>query len=309
MHRRPSRSRIARWAVAVLGVAMLASTALTSPALASPTHGSGTAPTDTLPPLQWIAPTKAHQTNHSRAGRMVLVYFKLAGESRLDVMKDGWPRSQRISCVTGDLLPDTQWRTHIYGQTGLRYDADTHTYAYAWQTRPAWHDTCRQFQIKLFNGEMSAIRFDFGQGDRFDAPNGMDCADIITGEGSYISEDPDTHEALPYPLVSFAVTLATASCSPTASGPVIYKLVTLASNDKGVPISFEPIAVRRFTGDGSTDTIPYVFQMKMADPPDTVCVYAEVRIGHRVIERAPDPRITCFQYTLDGGSPGRTGFD
>lgn len=263
-----------------------------------------------LPPLTFVSFTRPRPAvNPRNAGSIVYVRFTLGGDHGLDILRRSWPRSQHVSCATGEPTPGTQWRTRKFGRAGLRYDPETQVYRYAWVTRAEWQNPglqCRRFELRLADGDRYLLDYRFRAARRVDTRRA--CADVTDGSGAYISRDPGTDDPLPHPLVSFAFTLAAASCATTSAGvETTYRLVMLAADENGDPLlPHRRIHTRTWTGDGSSSVFIDQHELR-GDAPAGVCVFTTVSRDGRQIERAPDRG--CDPNPLDADPPGRSGYN
>jgi hypothetical protein len=98
--------------------------------------------------------------NSVKAGRAIPVKFSLGGDQGLDVLADGYPKSEQVNC-DDDVSTDGVEETVTAGQSSLSYDAATGTYTYVWKTNKAWSDTCRQLVVKLTDGTVHRANFEF----------------------------------------------------------------------------------------------------------------------------------------------------
>lgn len=88
--------------------------------------------------------------NSIKAGQAVPMKFSLGSDRGLDVVADGYPQVQRVSCnglgervdPIEDPLPATT-RSH------LSYDSANGQYKYVWKTPAAAEGTCQRFTIRL----------------------------------------------------------------------------------------------------------------------------------------------------------------
>ncbi len=106
------------------------------------------------PSFRWTGSTVVQPSvNRVTGGARAKLTFSLGGDYGLDILRPGWPRSQRYTCGTNhDFIEVSQWRTRPFGSAGLSYDSRTKVYTYAWSTRVEWSRpglSCRQFQLRL----------------------------------------------------------------------------------------------------------------------------------------------------------------
>ncbi len=98
--------------------------------------------------------------NVLKAGAAVPVKFTLGGNQGLAILAPGYPQSQQIDCTS--LVPQgSPAATTTAGASGLRFDATSGQYIYAWQTDKAWAGTCRAFVLKLADGTTHEADFTF----------------------------------------------------------------------------------------------------------------------------------------------------
>ena len=93
------------------------------------------------------------------AGRAVPIKFSLSGDQGLEVLAEGYPRSQRVPC-DADNPVDRIEETVTAGASGLTYDAAADEYTYVWKTDKAWAG-CRQLVLKLDDGTVHRANFKF----------------------------------------------------------------------------------------------------------------------------------------------------
>jgi hypothetical protein len=116
-----------------------------------------------LPPLD-----NPPAVNKVRAGKLVLVRFRLGGDQGKDVLADGFPRSGRVTCGSGaDADPNTAeptrspWWWHHSRGGDVRYHPWNQTYTYVWQTDRGWAGSCRQLIVKLSDGSVHRANLAF----------------------------------------------------------------------------------------------------------------------------------------------------
>jgi hypothetical protein len=99
--------------------------------------------------------------NEVKAGRAVPIEFGLGSNEGLDVVFDGFPRSQQVDCSTltplagGDEIASP-------GGANLTYDPSSGLYSVPWKTDKAWKGTCRVFRLLLVDGSEHIAYFRFG---------------------------------------------------------------------------------------------------------------------------------------------------
>lgn len=98
--------------------------------------------------------------NKVKAGSSVPVKFSLNGDQGLDILFNGYPQSQEISCDTSDPVSGFE-QTATAGGSSLTYDPLTDQYNYVWKTDDAWGGTCRQLVVVLKDGSVHMANFQF----------------------------------------------------------------------------------------------------------------------------------------------------
>jgi hypothetical protein len=262
--------------------------------------------------FQWVAPNDGPPAvNRRHAGTWVRIRFSVGGDFGMDILREGWPKARQVDCRTGDPVAGTLGSTHLPGTTGLRYEAQTGTYTYAWRVPAAWGGGpgggCREFLVKLDDGSVHSLDFRFDARPRNEPTAGMECADIVDGTGQYISLDPVTQDPLPEPRADFVVELGAPSC--TGGAPTVYQLrIFEGAEGEETPTWPLRIATGNVTGDGGSSFVTFSVPIE-GDAPDAICALVYVRRGGVVLERAPDWPLFSCAYALDEGPPGRSGFE
>ena len=120
--------------------------------------GAASVLTPRYPFAGFFPPIDSAGLNTARAGQVVPLRFSLGGDRGLDVFALGFPTVQRISCGTGiplsGLVP-----AQTAGKAGLRYDAASRTYTFAWKPANAWSGTCRRLLLGLNDGSRQTADF------------------------------------------------------------------------------------------------------------------------------------------------------
>ena len=98
--------------------------------------------------------------NRVKAGSAIPVKFSLGGNQGLSIFDAGYPVTQSISCLTGDVIDDIE-QTVTAGNSSLSYDAGSGQYTYVWKTDKSWTGTCRQLVLKLMDGTVHTAEFTF----------------------------------------------------------------------------------------------------------------------------------------------------
>jgi hypothetical protein len=98
--------------------------------------------------------------NTLKAGSAVPVKFSLAGDQGLNILAQGSPSVQAVSCNTSAPI-DAIEETVTAGGSVLTYDASSDQYTYVWKTDKAWTGTCRQLTVKLTDDSEHTAIFQF----------------------------------------------------------------------------------------------------------------------------------------------------
>lgn len=114
--------------------------------------------------------------NKANAGKELDIRFSLGGFRGYDILADGYPASQRVSCSSGAPLgPLEETRSEDRRALEFKYDRrwDDHKrkgrkssknrgyYEYEWDTSRRWEDTCRKLVVRLVDNteHTTIIRF------------------------------------------------------------------------------------------------------------------------------------------------------
>jgi hypothetical protein len=99
--------------------------------------------------------------NSVAAGSRVPIKFSLGGNQGLAIFAPGYPTSIPIACsvaaVSGKEMSDDE----DDDGTTFSYNSATGIYTYEWKTNKAWHNTCRQFILKLEDNTTHVANFRF----------------------------------------------------------------------------------------------------------------------------------------------------
>jgi hypothetical protein len=98
--------------------------------------------------------------NSSKAGQAIPVKFSLAGDQGLNIFATGYPKSEKITCNSTDLVDGVE-ETVTAGSSSLTYDPGSDQYHYVWKTQKSWANTCRQLVLKLVDGTIQRANFQF----------------------------------------------------------------------------------------------------------------------------------------------------
>jgi hypothetical protein len=99
------------------------------------------------------------EVNRARAGASLPIKFSLGGDFGLDIIADGYPKSQVVDCTDG--TPGSVAETDTAGGSMLYYDAEGDQYVYVWATLSEWAGTCRRFILQLEDGSLHYANFQF----------------------------------------------------------------------------------------------------------------------------------------------------
>ena len=107
-----------------------------------------------------LPPIKAEVTNVAKAGTAVPIKFSLFGNEGLNVIAEGYPQTQRVSCNTS--LPESNVEPTVNpGSSSISYNSQTDTYTYVWKTQKAWAGTCRALTLRVTDGNQQTVLFRF----------------------------------------------------------------------------------------------------------------------------------------------------
>ena len=98
--------------------------------------------------------------NIANAGAAIPLKFSLNGNQGLNVLAEGYPKSQVITCATG-APTDVIEETLAAGYSGISYNASVDQYTYAWKTNKAWAKSCRRLMFRLSDGFEYSAEFGF----------------------------------------------------------------------------------------------------------------------------------------------------
>jgi hypothetical protein len=98
--------------------------------------------------------------NQMNAGRSVPIKFSLGGDQGLAIFATGFPQSRPLQCDTQTPIDSVEGTTTA-GASSLSYDSATSLYTYIWKTEKSWAGTCRQFNMKLIDGQTYTLNFRF----------------------------------------------------------------------------------------------------------------------------------------------------
>lgn len=108
----------------------------------------------------FFAPISNTGLNSATAGGVNPVKFSLGGNRGLDILAAGSPTSTQINCVTLATI-GSPTATAPAGKSGLKYDAGSNQYSYAWQSEKAWKGTCRRLDLTLIDTSVHSANFQF----------------------------------------------------------------------------------------------------------------------------------------------------
>lgn len=111
------------------------------------------------PPLE-LEQTDPPKLNKVEAGKSVPLKFSLGGYKGLNVIASGYPASQSLDCVLLDPIGSLE-PVQSAGDSGLTYDPLTQSYTYVWKTDSDWAGTCRVLSLKLTDGSVHLVAFQF----------------------------------------------------------------------------------------------------------------------------------------------------
>ena len=109
----------------------------------------------------FFSPLKSLQlVNGANSGQVIPVKLRLSGPQGLDILADGYPKSEVIPCDSTRLVDGTE-TVNSPGRSSLLYDASADEYTFVWKTERAWAMTCRQLVVKLNDGTLHRANFRF----------------------------------------------------------------------------------------------------------------------------------------------------
>jgi dipeptidyl aminopeptidase/acylaminoacyl peptidase len=103
----------------------------------------------------------AGKLNSVKAGSSVPVKFSLGGNLGLNIFADGSPSTEQIACKGAADTDSSIDDTEAAGASGLKYDAKSKQYTYAWKTDKSWKKTCRRLTVTLTDGTSHTADFMF----------------------------------------------------------------------------------------------------------------------------------------------------
>jgi len=97
--------------------------------------------------------------NKVKAGSAIPVKFSLGGDRGLGIFATGYPKVQKVTCTSATATADPIEETAT--TSGLKYDATTQQYNYAWKTATSFAGSCQKLEVKLVDGESYYAFFTF----------------------------------------------------------------------------------------------------------------------------------------------------
>ena len=98
--------------------------------------------------------------NPATPGSALPLKFSLAGDQGLDILAEGFPSMQQVSCDTLEPIGDPS-AAKPAGNSGLSYDPLTDWYNYIWKTGKDWAGTCQALTIQLIDATQHIAYFKF----------------------------------------------------------------------------------------------------------------------------------------------------
>lgn len=95
--------------------------------------------------------------NVAKAGSVIPIKFSLGGDQGLNIFAADYPKAPSVPCPTSSVLDNIE---QVSTTSGLKYDAVTEQYNYAWKTG-SWAGTCRRLEVKLVDGKTYTANFKF----------------------------------------------------------------------------------------------------------------------------------------------------
>jgi hypothetical protein len=98
--------------------------------------------------------------NPAVPGSAIPLKFSLAGDQGLDILAEGFPTMQQVSCDMLEPVGDPS-ETKPAGNSGLSYDPETGWYNYVWKTDKKWAGSCQALTLQLIDGTQHMAYFHF----------------------------------------------------------------------------------------------------------------------------------------------------
>ncbi len=101
--------------------------------------------------------------NSIKAGSSVPIKFMLGGNQGLDVLTLGYPKVASIECDmdSGNVIQDNLEAANT--NSNLSYDEQADQYVYVWKTEKSYAGSCKQFILKLKDGQTIFAHFKFNK--------------------------------------------------------------------------------------------------------------------------------------------------
>lgn len=101
----------------------------------------------------------------SKAGQTIPLRFSLGKAWGTDVLVDGSPTVQHVSCRTGDAIGESSAAATLPNGT-LKYNRGIALYEWTWVTSKSWADTCQQLTFDFNDGDSASIVVEFSPPDK-----------------------------------------------------------------------------------------------------------------------------------------------
>jgi lysophospholipase L1-like esterase len=102
----------------------------------------------------WPAPTRA------LAGQPIPLGFDLGKDWGNDIMAQGSPTVQRLSCTTGEAMGEARSAVGPWGWLPV-YNRWTHRYVWTWNTKADWAGTCQELTFDFNDGSSASHTVNF----------------------------------------------------------------------------------------------------------------------------------------------------
>jgi hypothetical protein len=98
--------------------------------------------------------------SHALAGQPVPIGFDLGKNWGNDIMIEGSPTVQQVSCLTEDPIGEA---SSALGRRGAlpTYNWRTHQYTWTWETQKSWAGTCQQLTFDFYDGSSASLTLAF----------------------------------------------------------------------------------------------------------------------------------------------------
>jgi alpha-tubulin suppressor-like RCC1 family protein len=99
-------------------------------------------------------------TERATAGQAIPMGFELGQDWGNDIMTEGSPTVQQVSCTTGEAIGEPQSAIGPRGWLPV-YNRRTHQYVWIWNTKASWAGTCQELTFDFNDGSSASHTVDF----------------------------------------------------------------------------------------------------------------------------------------------------